>query len=143
MARPRKIRQSSHRIPAPSNHRPREARNVYTSLAGRIRYPTNSDRDYTAIYKDATISVTPDDVLLKKFPAAAVRLEEHPDLPESDLVNALHLYVSELYQCSGSMNMLERWDETALLGLAVIVEETIKESLKNADVTPYAVQETN
>ena len=50
-------------------------------------------------------------------------------LPGSDLVKAVHGYIAGLYQGSGVASQSKVWesmDETALLALAILLEETAR-----------------
>lgn len=54
------------------------------------------------------------------------------DLPESDLLKALHCYTSDFYACATSDGGLDDWqslDETALIALGVLMEEAALNTL--------------
>lgn len=93
--------------------------------------------------KRANIRLRPDEVLYKK-PNAPPRYEEtdhyfahrklpsNQELPSGDLLSALHGYVSQLYHRTQEDGMPEPWksmDETALIALGILLEETVKETL--------------
>lgn len=93
--------------------------------------------------KRANSKLRPDEVLFKKQNAPP-RYEEtdyyfahrnlSPDqkLPSGDLLTALHDYISKLTSRSYEEDMPELWkfmDETALIALGILLEETVKETL--------------
>ncbi|KAF2090513.1 hypothetical protein K490DRAFT_4979, partial [Saccharata proteae CBS 121410] len=122
---------------------------VYDAVAGRVT--TNGfipDAPIVSKERD-TISSThvplpPDQVLFKKA-RAPTRYEEHDiynayrflgegdELPDGDLLRALHAYCSDFYAARfGAKGARRDWrslDETALLAMGVLIEEQAKEML--------------
>lgn len=89
------------------------------------------------------ISVPPEEVLFRRF-NAPTRYAEHdiyfvneqlrPDqtLPDSDLLKAIHAYVSDFYTNATADRGRCVWssmDETALIALGILLEETAVEAL--------------
>ncbi|CAN6597556.1 hypothetical protein TRVA0_001S04456 [Trichomonascus vanleenenianus] len=82
-------------------------------------------------------AVAPDDLLLhlnaKRSELAngdeAIPVIDHKDLPDSELLKALHYYAAEYYRHTGRPRGFRSMDETALIALGVLVEEKIKEEL--------------
>lgn len=134
--------------PEPSNKRKRRRQaTVYDAVAGRIGYesflPTqkstpDNDNDTPA---NAPLILAPEEVLFKRKNAPP-RYEENDIysqeryldprkgqvLPESDLLKAIHVYVSEFYAGleggeAGPKDCLSM-EETALLALGFLVEES-------------------
>ncbi|ORY12124.1 hypothetical protein BCR34DRAFT_456667, partial [Clohesyomyces aquaticus] len=88
-------------------------------------------------------ALRPDEVLFKQQ-NAPVRYEENdyyfahrllpPDqkLPSSDLLKAIHAYISKFYERSEERENLKAFrsmDETALIALGILVEESAREVL--------------
>jgi hypothetical protein len=88
-------------------------------------------------------ALRPDEVLFKQV-NAPVRYEEtdyyfaheklpaNQRLPSAELLDALHGYVSTLYSRTGSTDVGKAWkcmDETALIALGILMEETVREVL--------------
>ncbi|KAF1942673.1 hypothetical protein EJ02DRAFT_321747, partial [Clathrospora elynae] len=90
--------------------------------------------------KAAKKALRPDEVLFKQE-NAPVRYEEtdyyhahanlpaDQQLPSGDLLNALHAYISNLYSNTRDSETREAWkfmDETALIALGILMEETAR-----------------
>ena len=91
----------------------------------------------------STVAVPPEEVLFRRK-GAPVRYEEDDfywadrnlnndqKLPESDLLKAIHAYASDFYgravEGKGAVDF-ESLDETALLALGILMEETARETL--------------
>ncbi|KAK5173693.1 uncharacterized protein LTR77_002374 [Saxophila tyrrhenica] len=141
---------------AKSSSRPRKRRNVeqakvtlYDAVAGRagvegfLTEPKPSKHRDT-ISQNAGAAVPPEDVLFRQK-GAPVRYEEddiynadrHLDpskqqLPDSDLLKALHRYASDCYARVAEDGGEKDWrtlDETALLALGILIEEAAREAL--------------
>ncbi|KAL6716497.1 hypothetical protein ACLMJK_006064 [Lecanora helva] len=121
---------------------------VYDAVAGRIsstgfipKEPrVSSTRDALS---STTVAVPPEEVLFRRR-GAPVRHEENDfywadrhltdkqKLPESDLLKAIHTYASDFYGRAtphGGVVDFESFDETALLGLGILLEEAAREAL--------------
>ncbi|KAI9835664.1 MAG: hypothetical protein M1837_003677 [Sclerophora amabilis] len=120
---------------------------VYDAVAGRVSttrfIPSEPsfkrDRDTLA---SSTVPVPPEEVLFRRKGAptryeeediyfANERLAEDQALPDSDLLKAIHCYASDFYSRSAVDDAID-WrsmDETALLALGILLEETVKETL--------------
>ncbi|KAF2200119.1 hypothetical protein GQ43DRAFT_472992 [Delitschia confertaspora ATCC 74209] len=117
---------------------------VFDATAGRISQdgfiqsrPAPSSK-YSDHLSTATQPIRPDEVLFKQRNAppryqetdyyyANSKLNKGSDLPSSDLVKALHSYIAENYSKSSLAPSNKIWksmDETALLALGILVEET-------------------
>jgi hypothetical protein len=85
----------------------------------------------------------PDEVLFKQAKApiryeetdyynAHARLPPNQQLPSGELLSAIHAYVSKLYSHNAESDVLPVWkgmDETALIALGILMEETAREEL--------------
>ncbi|KAH9860496.1 hypothetical protein J1614_011827 [Plenodomus biglobosus] len=113
----------------------RRKANVYDAVAGFIGRSTDS--------KAATQPLRPDEVLFKQA-KAPIRYEEadyyhahavtavQQQLPDSDLLSAIHAYVSKLYSRTTQLGNDKTWkcmDETALIACGILLEETAREVL--------------
>ncbi|PNS19027.1 hypothetical protein CAC42_6122 [Sphaceloma murrayae] len=122
---------------------PRRNATLYDAVAGRIGYesflpttPPSPGRNQPS----STQPVPPEEVLFRRK-GAPPRYEETdpyfasarlpPDaLPSSDLLKALHGYASDFYARAAPLRGKWDWrsmDETALLALGVLMEETVRE----------------
>ena len=96
--------------------------------------------------KDAKASkqaLRPDEVLFKQAKAptryeetdyynAHARLPPNQQLPSGELLSAIHAYVSKLYSRNAQGDPRPVWkcmDETALIALGILMEETAREAL--------------
>lgn len=118
--------------------------NVYLAAADKI-YMSKAIIDTEDYYHE---SVNPE-VLRTREPASAddilvrassapeeIPLKDSPDLPDSDLLAALHYYAANYYKSKGLLDNMElALDETALLALGIVVEEYIKKSTTSAKIT--------
>lgn len=116
---------------------------------GRASYnsmlPSHEDRDskYRDTKSTSRQAIPPDEVLFRRAGAPA-RYEEHDiyfaneqlssdqKLPDSDLLKYIHSYASRFYHSATATGGAKDWksmDETALLALGILLEETAKESL--------------
>ncbi|PRT55741.1 hypothetical protein B9G98_03361 [Wickerhamiella sorbophila] len=118
----------------------RKPKKVYDACAGRIRN-TVQDKTYAMIHDDMKQPVGPDDVLLEVPNIDYVPVIESSDLPNSDLMTAIHYYASEYYRKTGNEEMYESLDGTALIAIAVALEESIKERLGETGHLQWAEDE--
>lgn len=93
--------------------------------------------------KAARQPLRPDEVLFKQSNApvryeemdyyyAHTKLPSDQRLPSGDLLSSLHAYISKLYSRTGEPGAQKAWkcmDETALIALGILMEETAKEML--------------
>ncbi|KAH7132137.1 hypothetical protein B0J11DRAFT_414002, partial [Dendryphion nanum] len=120
----------------------KRAATVYDAVAGRISQWGFIDSEKPI---SATQPLRPDEILYRAR-NAPTRYEEEdvyfahnsltPDqkLPNTDLLRALHAYISEFYGRSEARVSQKVWksmDETALIALGILMEETVKEILGN------------
>ncbi|KAJ4344459.1 uncharacterized protein N0V89_012201 [Didymosphaeria variabile] len=117
---------------------------VYDAVAGRVTQsgiydPTAGEQ------KRATLRLRPDEVLFKQQNAppryeeadyyfAHRKLPLDQELPSGDLLSALHEYIAELHDHDHSPEeegpgFLRSMDETALIALGILLEETVKATL--------------
>jgi hypothetical protein len=102
--------------------------------------------------------VAPDEILAAKVEAPplipVVPRDDIPELPEADLLEALHYYISMMYP-----ERKFNFDETALIALGMLMEEMVDETLNdesyklflktntkknnNSDTTHYKRPKTN
>ena len=114
---------------------------------GRVGYEAFLGPDKTSSFRDTKTStsqaVPPEEVLFRRRGAPqryaendAYFADRHlgPDqkLPDSDLLKSLHAYASDFYR--NATGVRGKWDyrsmdETALLALGILLEETAAESL--------------
>lgn len=99
------------------------------------------DKTYAMIHDDMKQPVGPDDVLLEVPNIDYVPVIESSDLPNSDLMTAIHYYASEYYRKTGNEEMYESLDGTALIAIAVALEESIKERLGETGHLQWAEDE--
>ncbi|KAF2263640.1 hypothetical protein CC78DRAFT_431013, partial [Lojkania enalia] len=118
---------------------------VYDAVAGRVSkdgfMPTN--RYIRVKTKIGQHPLRPDEVLFKQRNAptryeetdyyfAHTRLPPNQTLPSSDLLSALHAYISKFYtrsQETPNPKVYKSMDETALIALGILIEETAREVL--------------
>nr|OQO20705.1 hypothetical protein B0A51_11991 [Rachicladosporium sp. CCFEE 5018] len=123
----------------------RQLVSVYDAVAGRAGYegfvsnsrPTTSPDTTTA----PSITISPEEVLFRRQ-GAPVRYQEDDvyaadrqlrldqRLPSSDLLKAIHAYASDFYAHAmpdGEEHDVRSLDETALLALGILLEETATE----------------
>lgn len=98
----------------------------------------SKDRDTTST---SLTAIAPETVLFRKKGAPTRYAEsdlyfanerEQPELPDSELLKALHCYASDFYARAAAEGGAGDWrslDETALLGLGVLMEEITRHSL--------------
>lgn len=143
--------------------------NVYQSVADEIRRGARMKRtnglrnlkteeltlhDGTSEHKLLTkgTAIPPDELLSslsdKPIDAPIKNREDfsfHPNLPSSDLVSALHYYISHriqnhrYLQKDASLKHLidKRFDETALLAMGIVVEEMVGDMLTGEEYKGY------
>ncbi|KAH8820895.1 hypothetical protein F5884DRAFT_65424 [Xylogone sp. PMI_703] len=120
---------------------------VYDAVAGRIslggfiqKYKTVSSTRDTA---SSSASALPPEAILFRSKKAPTRYAEYDiyfaneripnlNLPDSDLLKALHCYASDFYANATPDHGASDWrslDETALIALGILMEETCKEVL--------------
>jgi len=108
---------------------------VYDAVADRVNYeglkPTRPElREDRALR--SMRAVPPDEVLGRRINAPKDRIpyEEPDELPNSDLLTAIHQYASDFYDRNGMGEYGHKMlDETALLALGVLVEEQVRGAL--------------
>lgn len=102
--------------------------------------PTSDNRDTTSL---STAPVRPDEALFRRKNApiryaeddiyfADRKLGSHQQLPDADLLKALHAYASDFYASSTQDRGKRIWksmDETALLAMGILLEEAAAETL--------------
>ncbi|CAO2648986.1 Nn.00g099350.m01.CDS01 [Neocucurbitaria sp. VM-36] len=113
--------------------------NVYDAVAGRV-----TQAGLIGNIKDIKSSkqpLRPDEVLFRQANApiryeetdyyyAHAKLPANQQLPSSELLTALHAYISKLYSRTGEPGTQKAWrcmDETALIALGILMEETARE----------------
>ncbi|KAK2746660.1 hypothetical protein FQN57_003004 [Myotisia sp. PD_48] len=125
--------------------------NVYDAVAGRVSrkkfYANHSSTSASHQTKSSyaiTPALTPDELLFRRSTAPIRYMEndhyfankEIPldqSLPDSDLLKAIHLYTSELYEYNTDDKGLSAWrsmDETALIALGFLLEELSTDALE-------------
>ena len=133
--------------PRPNKRRKRERVSVYDAVAGRAGYEGFLSSPYPSKHRDtpstSNIAVPPEEVLFRRK-GAPTRYEEDDvyfqdrhlrsdqQLPDSDLLKALHAYASDFYASETDDGGKIDWkslDETALLALGILVEEAAREAL--------------
>jgi hypothetical protein len=99
----------------------------------------SSTRDTTST---STSAIAPESVLFRQKHAPTRYVESDiyfanerslkPDLPESETVKAIHCYTSDFYSRATASRGVQDWrslDETALLALGVLLEESCRSTL--------------
>lgn len=111
--------------------------NLYDIVAGRLRRgQLRRTGDAIDGYRTAA---APEDYLpnkhsfLDSYPYA-----EHPDLPDPALVHAIHYYMTEKIKESNGDIEYGQYDATALLAIAIEIEEKIKEMIGENGHLAYA-----
>ncbi|OJD13272.1 hypothetical protein AJ78_06251 [Emergomyces pasteurianus Ep9510] len=130
---------SPHDIP------PRRQANVYDAVAGRVS--SSGFRLKKLSYQNplptTSVPVTPEEVLFRRLNApvryvendfyfAHERLPPDQQLPDSDMLKAIHTYASDFYANATLDQGHADWqsmDETALIALGILLEEAANESL--------------
>ncbi|KAF2221110.1 hypothetical protein BDZ85DRAFT_24284 [Elsinoe ampelina] len=132
--------------PTPRRQRsPRRVATVYDAVAGRVGY--EAFLPASAVDKNPNTSnqpVPPEEVLFRRK-GAPLRYEETDTyfassrldpttqvLPASDLLKAIHAYASGYY-ATGPLKGKWDWrsmDETALLAMGILLEETMKDRIE-------------
>ncbi|EXJ79013.1 hypothetical protein A1O3_08514 [Capronia epimyces CBS 606.96] len=113
---------------------------VYDVVAGRAGQNGFLTRQQTQ--SQNILPLAPEDVLLRKtsIPAkfilesydAAADLPSAVKLPESELLKAVHTYVSDFYSTTtpdGGTYDFRSLDETALIAVGILLEEAVREAL--------------
>ncbi|KAF2178573.1 hypothetical protein K469DRAFT_695370 [Zopfia rhizophila CBS 207.26] len=123
---------------------PKRRATVFDATAGRVSQPGVIPLQSVRSSKYTSAQpFRPDEVLFRQknaptryaetdFYFANTHLGADQALPCSDLLNALHAYVSKFYASSSEKLSEKAWksmDETALIALGILVEETVKEVL--------------
>ena len=113
----------------------RRVATLYDAAAGRVNYEGFIKPAFENEYGETTqrsMKVQPTDQVLgrrRRFPAL---LEEDFDfteenVPDSDLLTAVHQYVADLYEAHGLVNRGSYiFDETALVGIGILIEERVR-----------------
>ncbi|KAF2474820.1 uncharacterized protein BDR25DRAFT_215356 [Lindgomyces ingoldianus] len=122
---------------------PKRRATVYDAVAGRVSQWGFIRDTPPSSRPSANQPLRPDEILFKQR-NAPTRYEESdyyfahrllpPDqkLPSSDLLSALHAYISNFYARSDERVNQKAWksmDETALIALGILVEENMREIL--------------
>ncbi|KAK0516558.1 hypothetical protein JMJ35_001161 [Cladonia borealis] len=132
---------SSYRNATPSPKQKRQI-TVYDAVAGRVSSDGFiPDQPRVSKYRDtlssSTVPVPPEEALFRRRGAperyeeddiywANRHLTSEQRLPDSDLLKAIHAYTSDFYgraTANGGLLDFESLDETALLGLGILLEE--------------------
>lgn len=96
-------------------------------------------------FSSTSVAVPPEEVLFRRHGAptryeendiywADKHLADRQKLPESDMLKAIHAYASDFYRRATKNKGVvdfESFDETALLGLGMLLEEMVREVLGN------------
>ena len=118
---------------------------LLTKFTGRVSVKGSIQRHLS---RPLAWPLAPEEVLFRPK-SAPIRYEEddlyfqdeklapHQRLPESDLLKALHAYVSDYYFCTGAGDLasdggvanLRSMDETALLAMGILMEEAARQRL--------------
>ncbi|KKZ66637.1 hypothetical protein EMCG_00200 [[Emmonsia] crescens] len=126
--------------------RPRRQASVYDAVAGRVSssgFRPQTLSHQTLAPSASSVPVTPEDVLFRRVNApvryaendfyfANERLPFDQRLPDSDMLKAIHTYASDFYANATLDQGHADWqsmDETALIALGILLEETANESL--------------
>lgn len=114
---------------------------MYDAVAGRVGYEGFIGEEAPSKTRDtitqSSIAVPPEEVLFRRkgaplrfeeddIYAADRHLEPHQRLPDSDLLKAIHAYVSDFYSraaAEGGQHDVRSMDETALLAMGILLEE--------------------
>jgi len=113
---------------------------VYDSVASRVNYEGFIKRGFLNEFKEervrSGIARPADEVLSRRrrAPDGPVLLaESHDNLPDSDLLVAVHQYASDFYGANGMAKISSRsMDETALIAIGILLEETMRHLLKDS-----------
>jgi len=118
----------------------KSAASVYDVVAGRVGL--NGFLNPQQLESSNLIPLAPEDVLLRRIGIAgnisdnsydaASQLSPEQQLPESDLLKAIHAYVSYFYRSATQDNGrydFRSLDETALLAIGILLEEAGREIL--------------
>lgn len=118
----------------------RRAATVYDVVAGRVG--TSGFLTREKLESETQLPLSPEEVLSRRSAnlskivedsyAADQKLSPGQQLPDSDLVKAIHSYASKYYRAATydkGRHDYESMDETALLAIGVLLEEAVKEAL--------------
>ncbi len=127
--------------PAESRQRKKKYLTVYDAVAGRASYDgfipstpyIHTTRDTAS---STTFSVPPEEALFRRSGAperyeeedfywADINLTAGAELPDSDLLKAVHAYAAGFYERRGGSGDFRSLDETALMGIGVLLEECV------------------
>jgi hypothetical protein len=126
---PESVDESSEEEVVGSNKR---RKTVYDGVAGRLKNHEGQGRDeWRDDVNPNRKLLAPDDYLLRlpNAPEEGIPVEYHPDLPSSDLLKAVHLYAAEYYKERGLWQGYRSMDETALIGVGILLEEYLHDLL--------------
>lgn len=136
----RVLPQRQHVPPNETTQHDRRVATVYDAVAGRIGL--NGFLTTEQINSASNITSKPEEVLLRRLNApesipfdyynADERLGPQQTLPDSDLLKDLHAYVTDFYEANSRTAEqfdFRSFDETALIAMAILLEEACKESL--------------
>ena len=118
----------------PGKRSKRRVASVYDAVAGRVG--PNGFLSQEQLHSASLVPHRPDEILRRSVNApergfddlynADERLQPGQQLPESDLVKALHAYASDFYDMATENKGLydfKSFDETALLAFGILLEE--------------------
>ncbi len=124
----------------PEKRDKRRVASVYDAVAGRVG--PNGFLTREQLQSSSLIPRGPDEMLRRSFDApeqvfdnlynADEQLLPHQQLPDSDLVKAVHCYASDFYgmaTVNKGLHDFKSFDETALLAFGVLLEEAAHELL--------------
>lgn len=124
----------------PARERVRQKATVYDAVAGRVG--PNGFLTTAQMANQNIRPLTPEEVLLGRVDVhetatgraynTARNLDPEHALPDADLLKDMHAYASHFYGSSsenGGEYDFKSMDETALLGMAILLEESMREAL--------------
>lgn len=108
---------------------------LYDALAGRVdarglHEQSKGDK------KPVNNALAPDEVLARKKNAPYIDLSSNPDLPDSDLLNSIHLHAAD--KLKDASDFVQCMDETALLAMGVLIEEAVQDMLGESGAYVFA-----
>lgn len=99
---------------------------VYELCSGKIRRP-RWDYSKTSAIEGTPPPLSPEEYLFARHSSLrSYPYEEDPELPDNTLINTIHWYISQKLKNEGREEAFEVYDGSALLAIAIQVEEEIK-----------------